>query len=328
MTSILVFFILMGGFAYLKIEQNKKENQLNAEEVEDVGAFSRKYPDGTVEEQDEDGSVSYFIEDRMIKVDSDGTVYIKDAIKTEIIKLPPSNECNSPLGDELDDGFLKNKVSNKIYKEDEDYNEKLKNLVANYDEFTATKLLKEMEQRLILIPSQRLAIYCLENNYSLDLFNKINYKINDYIYEEAALVLIEQKATSLDQLNEASQAFIKKYNHTNWATNEVISLVMEKRRYDWILPVMSKCNDFRTYSERFLMHVYNGDPICLEFLEGVSSTNRALGFFLASHMEHVVIAKSILRSFKPEQRINLKKIFSKLENDREIVLQYFDLIDK
>lgn len=294
---------------------------------QDNGFVRSVFPDGTIEEQNENGEMVYiFDEFNNLRVDSYGDVFrtingvaTVENIPQEVIICGPKGEALSSIG------ITVGTDTPKVFKKDSAVNDKLLEVLQKNDLFGAEKILREMSDAQHFVEVERIFSECvLSTDPAVWEFiqTRLKYIPSKYVWEKIALKGLEIKAAHLD-VPSNPLAFMLEMPNKEWITNTFIASVLSHRRYDLVEHCFKYGTDFRTHSERMCHYAYTGNNFTLTFMEDAGSTIRAMALYLAALNNQTGIAKSLLRSFTKEQQNGLKKMFARCKNNPKQLLNYF-----
>lgn len=325
MSSILVFVVLLGGFFWLRMKRNTAPIAI----VQTEGFVRSVFPDGTVEDQNDNGDIIYvFDENTSLRIALDGTVFKMNNGEAQI--EPPvtqfkKTELRSPRGKKLSSIGVASDGSLEVFTENQDANQKLLEMLKK-DQLTQAKdLLEQMDANKYHVDVGQLfyscALSCPPTVWDF-IQNHFNYTPPKQMWEQIALEALEVKPEHLD-VAPAPLSYLLEMDNPEWVSNMFISNAVVRRRYDVLEYAFKYGNDFRTHAERMCYYAYNGENMALMFMEESGSTHRALAFYLAARNDKEGVAKSFLRSFTKEQQKGLKKMFSRLKSNPKQILKYF-----
>lgn len=325
MTSIFVFVVLLAGFFWLRM----KRNTLPVVTVQAEGFVRSVFPDGTTEDQNENGDIIYvFDESTFLRVTLDGTVFKVVNNHTQI--EPPltqfkKTDLRSADGKKLSPMGIACDGTLEIFTENQDASHKLVNMLKNAQLDMAEQFLNSMKANKYQVDVGELfyscALSCQPPVWEF-IQNRFNYTPPPQMWEQIALDALEIKPEHLD-MAPAPLLYMVEMKNKDWISNTFISSVVAHRRYDLLEVAFQYGNDFRTHAERMCYYAYHGENVALMFMEESGSTYRALAFYLAARNDKRGMAKSFLRSFSKEQQKGLKKMFSRLKSNPNQILKYF-----
>ncbi len=326
MTSIFVFLALLGGFFWLRM----KRSHIEPLTVQAEGFVRSVFPDGTIEDQNENGDIIYvFNESNSLRITPEGVVFrmVDNMVHIEEpLSAVQHNTICGPKGERLSALGIPTETKDlEVFKENAQANETLLTLLKNQQFSEAQKQLEDMSQHKYFVAVDQLFISCAStgNPDVLDFIKKhLNYSPSNSIWEKIALNALDVKPEYLD-VPPAPLSYMLEMENKGWITNAFISTVISHRRYDVLEAAVKYGTDFRTHAERMCHYAYEGENIALMFMEESGSTFRALALYLAARNEKTGTAKSFARSFSKEQLQGLKKMFSRLKNNPKQVLKYF-----
>lgn len=326
MTSILVFIALLGGFFWLRMKRSQTEPLT----IQAEGFVRSVFPDGTIEDQNENGDIIYvFNESNSLRITPEGVVF-RMIDNTVHIEEPLSavqyNTICGPKGEKLSSlGVTTQAKDLDVFKENPSASETLLNLLKTEQLDEAKKHLEDMSQHKYYVEVDRLFIACAATCKPVVwefIQSHLNYTPSACIWEKIALNALDVKPEYLD-VPPAPLSYMLEMENKDWITNAFIASVISHRRYDVLEAAVKYGTDFRTHAERMCHYAYEGENIALMFMAESGSTFRALALYLAARNEKTGTAKSFARSFSKEQLQGLKKMFSRLKNNPKQVLKYF-----
>lgn len=326
MTSIFVFLALLGGFFWLRM----KRSQVEPLTVQAEGFVRSVFPDGTLEDQNENGDIIYvFNESNSLRITPEGVVFrmIDNAVHIEEpLSAVQHNTICGPKGEKLSAlGITTEGKDLQVFKENVQANEVLLNFLKKEQLNEAQNQLENMSQHQYFVAVDNLFVSCVATCKPpvWDFIqSRLNYTPSASIWEKIALNALEVKPEHLD-VPPAPLSYMLEMENKEWITNAFISRVISHRRYDLLEAAVKYGTDFRTHAERMCHYAYEGENIALMFMEESGSTFRALALYLAARNEKTGTAKSFTRSFTKDQLQGLKKMFSRLKNNPKQVLKYF-----
>lgn len=325
MSSILVFVVLLGGFFWLRMKRNTSP----VVTVQAEGFVRSVFPDGTVEDQNDNGDIIYvFDENNSLRVARDGTAFKVVNGNSEIenpITQFKTTELRSPHGQKLSSIGIALDGSLNVFTENQDASQKILEMLKKEQLTQAKDFLEEMNTKKYHVDVGELfyscALSCPPTVWDF-IQNHFNYTPPQQMWEKIALDALDIKPEHLD-VSPPPLSYMMEMDNQQWVSNMVISSVVVHRRYDLLEYAFKYGQDFRTHAERMCYYAYNGENMALMFMEESGSTYRALAFYLAARNEKTGIAKSFLRSFTKEQQKGLKKMFSRLKSNPKQILKYF-----
>ena len=324
MISILVFVLLMAGFALLRFKRSSALPDL----VEQEAGFVRSvFPDGTVEDQNENGELIYiFDESNFLRIDSYGDVFRTVDGQVTVESNTHEMELRGPNGEKLSAfGITTDTTPAQVFQKDAAASQVLQDVLKKGDLLGAEKQLRSMSANKQYVEIDDLFFHCaLSTDPGVWDFiqTRLKYTPAAHVWEKVALSALEIKPEHLD-VPAPPLSYMLNLPNKDWITNAFIASVISHRRYDMVEEAFKHGTDFRTHAERTCYHAYTGNEITLGFMEDCGSSVRALALYLAARNEKTGIAKSLLRSFTKEQQAGLKKMFSRLKRNNKQLLKYF-----
>lgn len=324
MISILVFVVLMAGFALLRF---KRSTTLPDIVEQDAGFVRSVFPDGTVEDQNENGELIYiFDETNYLRVDSYGDVFRTVNGEVRVESNTHEMEVRGPNAEKLSAfGITTELTPPKMFQKDPAASQALQSALQKGDLLGAEKQLRAMSSNNHLVEIDELFYNCAlstEPEVWDFIQTRLKYTPPAHIWEKVALSALDIKPEHLDVPAPPLSHMLNQPNK-EWITNAFIASVLSHRRYDMVEEAFKYGTDFRTHAERTCYHAYAGNDITLSFMEDCGSSVRALALYLAARNEKTGIAKSLVRSFTKEQQSGLKKMFSRLKRNPKQLLKYF-----
>lgn len=321
MISILVFVALIAGLVLMR----RRPRSIGSSPLPDADGWVRnEFPDGTIEEQQPDGRVVYSFENGDgVTIEQDGTVYRNESgVRTVIAPyISPKYSSTGAVLDRL--GMLFTPSSVEVYTFSLPHQQQWFKALEDQDFDRVLDIQQQLEtEKHSLDLAEAYSALLLSNNTPAVHFltTALGYTPPVEVLENTAIAALERKPTSLDVPDEPLATLLA---NPTWVSNATLATAIARRRYDALVPLLRHCSDTRTFSERMCLHAQNGDQVVLQFIPQAPSATKALALYVAARSNHPDIAKSILRSFSPEQQKGLKKMFSRLQNEPNQVLAIF-----